>query len=132
MLPNLVIIGAMKCGTTSLHYYLDQHPDISMSAKKETNFFTPRGFDKGVEWYEQQFTGGTRICGEASPNYSYFDRFPGVPERMHSVIPEPRIIYMVRNPIRRILSQYVHECSAGRETKSLGDAVHTASKFLRS
>ena len=67
MRPNLIIIGAMKCGTTSLHFYLDQHPEIGMSTKKETDFFTDRVWGRGVEWYEQHFEGGTKIRGEASP-----------------------------------------------------------------
>ncbi len=73
MLPNLIVIGAQKCGTTSLHDYLGRHPEIRMSAEKELNFFQlERNWHRGVHWYEKQFPGGTAIRGETSPGYTYF------------------------------------------------------------
>jgi hypothetical protein len=91
-LPNTVIIGAMKCGTTSLHTYLDCHPSISMSRRKETNFFVHhQNWSKGLGWYRSHFTEDKPVIGESSPNYARYPVFPGVPERMHMVVPTPSL-----------------------------------------
>jgi hypothetical protein len=64
----VIIIGAMKSGTSSLHHYLRQHPEICMSSAKEPNFFIEAGnFSKGLDWYRSMFADHTKICGEASP-----------------------------------------------------------------
>jgi len=125
MLPNLIIIGAMKGGTTSLHSYLDLHPQISMSQVKELNFFIADkpNWSKGVQWYESNFAGDAKIRGESSPNYTMCHLFRGVPERMYSVVPEARLIYIVRDPVDRIASHYVHECYKGREKQSISKAL---------
>ena len=108
MLPNLVVIGAAKCGTTSLHEYLDAHPDISMSRRKELDFFVPdKNPGYGLDWYESQFEDAP-VRGESSPSYSVHPYRPGVPERMQAVIPGARLVYLVRDPIERIVSHYVH------------------------
>src|SRR3712207_3099155 len=106
----------MKCATTSLHYYLNLHPQISMSEKKELDFFVrEKHWDKGVEWYKSNFHGNgeTKIYGEASPNYTLHPIFSGVPERMYSVVPEAKLIYVVRDPIDRMISHYIHEYTKG-------------------
>lgn len=124
MLPNLVIIGAMKSGTTSLHSYLDLHPQISMSHTKELDFFVfEKNWSKGIKWYESHFTDETKILGESSPNYTKCHVFSGVPERMHSVLPEAKLIYILRDPIDRIVSHYVHGLRAGREDRNISQAV---------
>lgn len=123
-LPNTVIIGAMKCGTTSLHEYLSCHPEVSMSARKETNFFVERqNWSKGLGWYRQHFQERTRVIGEASPNYARYPVFTGVPERMHMVVPGAKLIYCVRDPIKRMLSHYIHSYSLGRENRPLEQAL---------
>ncbi|HMV99172.1 MAG TPA: sulfotransferase [Acidobacteriota bacterium] len=120
MLPNLVIIGAMKCGTTSLHGYLSLHPQIFMSEQKELNFFIKsKGWANGLDWYEAQFPEPAEIRGESSPNYTKHPNFPGVPERMHQVIPDAKLVYIVRHPIERIVSHYIHQISAGLETRTM-------------
>lgn len=123
-LPNTVIIGAMKCGTTSLHEYLSYHPEVSMSGRKETNFFVQhQNWSKGLGWYRQHFTKRNLVIGEASPNYARFPVFPGVPERMHMVIPDAKLIYCVRDPVKRMLSHYIHSYSLGRENRPLEQAL---------
>lgn len=123
-LPNLIVIGSQKCGTTSLHYYLSLHPEIFMSRQKELNFFAVEGnWHKGVEWYRSHFDGQARIYGESSPNYTQYPLWPGVPERMYSVIPEARLIFLVRDPFERLLAHYVHRVAAGTEDRSLGEAL---------
>lgn len=113
-LPNLVIIGAMKCGTSALHRYLDQHPQIAMSEPKELNFFfaptASRGnsassenrddralddwpgrhgsWHRGAAWYARHFPAGAPVRGESSPGYTS-PSYPGVAERMAALIPPP-------------------------------------------
>ena len=124
MLPTFVIIGAMKCGTTSLHQYLDEHPEVCMPREKETNFFVAeKNFQRGLAWYESLFDRPARACGEASPNYSKSCFFPGVPERMHGVLPAARLIYLVRDPLARMTSQYLHLVARGQEQRPLAEAL---------
>ena len=123
-LPNLIIIGGQKCATTSLHYYLGLHPEILMSRQKELNFFVQEyNWNKGVEWYKSNFTGKARIFGESSPDYTHYPFFGGVPERMHALVPETRLIYILRNPIDRIVSEYVHRCVDEKENRTIEDAL---------
>ena len=120
MLPNVIIIGAMKSGTTSLYRYLEMHPEISMSKIKELDFFiVEKNFSKGLEWYESNFGRDRKICGEASPNYSKHPTFAGVPKRMHSVVPDAKLIYVLRDPIDRIISHYLHNVFTGRVTTDI-------------
>ena len=124
MLPDFVVIGAMKSGTTSLHYYLSLHPDIVMSNKKEPTFFTREGqWENGVDWYASQFDGEATLVGEASPDYTKFPRHAGVPARMHSVLPDAKLVYVVRDPIERLISHYVDAYSFGRVHRPLNDAL---------
>jgi len=123
-LPNLIIIGALKCGTTSLHYYLGLHPQIFMSREKELDFFVQElNWDKGIEWYKSNFTGKALIHGESSPRYTNYPFYDGVPERMHFVMPEAKLIYIVRDPIDRIISDYVQKFSDGMENRRIEDVL---------
>jgi hypothetical protein len=123
-LPNLIIIGAMKCGTTSMHQYLRKHRQIAMSGRKELDFFIAgRGWEKGVDWYASQFPAGTPIRGESSPNYTASQLFAGVPARMHQVVPGARLLFMVRDPIERLVSHWMHNYSNGRESRPLADVI---------
>src|SRR5687767_4299497 len=97
-LPNLVVIGGLKCGTTSLHHYLNLHPEVEMSRPKELNFFVAElNWPLGPEWYASHFSGGTSVRGESSPHYTNRPRFEGVAERMRSVLTDARLVYMVRD-----------------------------------
>ena len=108
MLPNLLIIGAQKCGTTSLHAYLDLHPDVHMAAEKELDFFiADRAWRNGPGWYAQRFRDDAAVRGEASPNYTAWPVWDGVPERAASLVPGARLVYLVRDPIERIESHYL-------------------------
>jgi hypothetical protein len=123
-LPNLIVIGAAKCGSSSLHYYLGNHPEIYMSRKKELAFFIKsQNWNKGVNWYKSQFNTRSKICGETTPGYSYFPGIKGVPEMMYLVIPEAKIIYIIRDPIERIISAYIGRFAAGKENRSINIAL---------
>lgn len=125
MLPTFLVIGAMKCGTTSLYYYLAEHPQIGMSRVKETDFFLSEhgNWHRGSDWYARQFPGGAEQRGECAPNYTKSHLFDGVPVRIESVCPDVKLIYLVRDPIERTVSHYVGSCLQGREERSFGAAV---------
>lgn len=126
-LPNLVVIGSAKSGTTSLHHYLDAHPEISMAAPresghsrdndaggKEMRFFWRDDWRERMSWYRSHFADmATPIRGEATPAYSAHPHHPEVAERMHATIPDARLLYIVRDPIDRIVSHYVQQRADG-------------------
>src|SRR5919106_4193832 len=98
-LPTFVIIGAQKCGTTALHSYLSRHPEVSMSRPKELDFFVEgANWEKGVDWYRSRFDGAAKARGESSPNYTAHPMLAGVPERMAELVPDAKLIFMVRDP----------------------------------
>jgi Sulfotransferase domain len=119
-LPSLIIIGGLKCGTTSIHHYLGLHPEIQMSKPKELNFFVEElNWDLGLDWYASRFDGRFKVRGESSPHYTNLPRFEGVAERIRRHCPDAKLLYMVRDPIKRILSHWVHATGAGYETREL-------------
>lgn len=123
-LPNLIIIGAQKCGTSGLHYYLSLHPEISMSNPKELNFFiAERNWPRGLEWYSRHFDPRATVRGDASPNYTSFPNHTGVPERMAEVVPEAKLIYIVRDPIERIGAHWVHNYAKRREKGTMSETL---------
>jgi hypothetical protein len=123
-LPNVVVIGTQKGGTSSLHAYLRVHPEISMSKPKELNFFVERrNWARGPAWYSGHFDPTKRVRGESSPAYTAAPAFDGVPERMAGLIPDAKLIYLVRDPIDRIASHYVHNVANGRERSTIEDAL---------
>jgi sulfotransferase family protein len=126
MLPNLFVIGARKCGTTSIYHYLHAHPEISMSKRKEPRFFVAeRRSERERERYESLFGAdpSVRLSGEASTAYTAYPIHRGVPERMHSLVPEAKLIYLVRDPLERIVSHWVDVVARGRERRSLVETV---------
>ena len=126
MLPTFIVIGAMKCGTTSLYYYLDAHPDVAMSIQKETDFFIQgRNYEKRRDWYESRFQEEAVARGECSTNYTKAHLFPGVVQRMHELVPEVQLVYMVRDPVRRMISHYVQNRVQEDENRSFAEAVTT-------
>jgi len=108
MLPDFLIIGAMKAGTSTLHYSLQSHPSVGMSKKKEVNFFNAN-FDKGTSWYKQQFLLGKQFYGEASPNYARIHLYPDTPKYMYKVLPKLKLIFILRDPMERLLSHLHHD-----------------------
>jgi len=123
-LPHFVVIGAMKSGTTSLHRYLSEHPQVGVSRRKETDFFIAEdNWPRGPDWYRAQFDARDAIRGEVDPNYAKFPMHRGVPARMHSLLPGARLIYIVREPVGRLVSHYLHNVDAGRERRSLDAAL---------
>jgi Sulfotransferase domain len=127
-LPNLIIIGGLKCGTTSLHHYLNLHPEIAMSRPKELNYFVEElNWPLGREWYASHFDPAARVRGESSPHYTNRPSFSGVAERIRETLgDDARLIYVVRDPIDRMLSHYLHNVGGGYEERSLPEAFADA------
>jgi len=123
-LPTFVIIGAQKCGTTALHAYLARHPQVSMSRPKELDFFVEDGnWARGVDWYRSKFDPQARARGESSPNYTAHPHIPGVPERMAELVPDARLIFMVRDPVDRVRANWIHTYSNRVEHRPMREAV---------
>jgi hypothetical protein len=122
VLPNFLLIGSRKSGTSSLYEYLRGHPEIFMTREKEPSFFGGN-WSSGLEWYEHLFEGvGTAMAiGEASTEYSVFPYVPNVPARIAELIPDVRLIYLVRHPIERMLSEYHYNVIRGLERNSSAD-----------
>src|SRR5919202_1198379 len=131
-LPNLIVIGAQKCGTSGLHSYLSLHPEISVSQPKELNFFiAERNWPLGLDWYRGHFDPRAVVRSEASPNYTAYPQHLDVPERMHSVVPDARLVYMVRDPIDRIAAHWVHNYAKHREKGDLRSTLlHSNTSYL--
>jgi len=122
VLPNLLIIGAGKCGTSSLHHYLDAHPSVSMSEPKELDFFQDADCLDRAAQYERHFPDHVPVRGESSPGYTGYPRVQGVPERIRALIPEARLIYLVRDPIERTVSHYVQAYKVRADSRSFDQA----------
>lgn len=122
--PHFIIIGATKCGTTSLHQYLKYNTYILPPQRKEIDFFVSRNFHLGKEWYLSQFPSITDLpgyyTGEASPHY--LDA-AGVEQHMHDLFPNMKLITLLRNPIDRALSAYHHLAKDGIEVRTLEKAI---------
>jgi len=112
----------MKCGTTSLHEYLSTHPEIFMSRTKEIDYFS-KYYDRGADWYRSHFPESTPIRGEASTSYTKYPTFTDVPKRMYALLPEARLVYIVRDPIERMISHYLHEKTRRRERRPIDQAL---------
>jgi len=128
-LPDFLIIGAQKAGTTALYAYLRRHPQITGPSWKEVSFFD-RHYTRGEAWYRGNFPNALRtrgLVGEASPSYLFH---PLAPERVAALVPEAKLIALVRNPVDRAFSQYQHEVALGREPLSFEDALEAEGERL--
>ena len=119
-MPNFLIIGAMKSGTTALYYYLEQHPEIYMSPVKEPNFFSSQEQENAADavtnigTYQHLFRGGSgkKAIGEASHSYLYE---PSAAAEIKRYVPEAKLIAILRNPIDRAYSHFLHMVRSGTE-----------------
>lgn len=120
VLPDFVVIGAMKSGTTSLYDHLVRQPGIVAARTKETKFFDPPS-DRGTWWYRAQFpterelerSGPVRaLTGEATPSYLLY---PHAPAQIAAALPDARFIAILRDPVQRAWSHYRHSRRLGHE-----------------
>jgi hypothetical protein len=129
--PDFLIIGAQKAGTTALYAYLRRHPAITGPSWKEVSYFD-RHYGRGEAWYRGNFPNRVRargkLVGEASPSYIFH---PLGPERVKALVPEARLVALVRHPVDRALSHYHHEVALGREPLRFEDALDAEEDRLR-
>ena len=135
-LPDFAIIGAQKAGTTSLYNYCILHPDVAPSLAKEVDYFTDN-YSKGKRWYVSHFasesarrrhqkrTGRPLLCLDASPNYLFF---PCAPRRTKLLLPDAKLIVILRDPVYRAYSHYWHHVRGRAEPLSFPDAVRAEPK----
>src|SRR5438552_5695539 len=126
LMPDFIIIGCMRGGTTSLYSYLTEHPNIGTAYMKEVHFFDVY-FSKGLPWYRAQFPSSIQkyyaervqrqsfITGEASPYYLFH---PHAPKRIAKILPQVKLVVLLRNPIDRAYSHYYHGLARGHEKLS--------------
>jgi hypothetical protein len=124
--PDFVVIGAMKSATTTLHEQLARQPGFAMSRLKEPNFFSDdHMYARGWGWYASLFRHGAESClrGESSTHYTKLPDYPRTVDRMVRHLPRLKMIYLMRHPIDRLVSQYVHEVTVGRINVGIFEAV---------
>ena len=125
-LPDFVIIGAMKCGTSTLHAQLAAQPQFFMSEPKEPNFFSDDDvYAKGEAWYRSLFatapTGAVK--GESSTHYTKLPTYPETIDRLAALLPDAKFIYVMRHPIDRLVSHYIHVWTQGVITVPIDEAI---------
>lgn len=140
LLPDFIIIGAQRCGTTFLYRFLTKHPHVEPALRKEIHYFDFK-FEKGVNWYRAQFptlpykyyANWIRkrdfVTGEASPYYLFH---PDVPRRVSAIVPQTKLIVLLRNPIDRAYSHYHHTVRLKAQTLSFEEAIEIEMQEKRS
>lgn len=128
---DFLILGGMKCGSTSLHYLLQKHPNVAPTVKKEVNYFSNH-YHGGMNWYKTNFTSklsfwwhkrikkDARITGEASPLYIYH---PLAAKRIAQDLPDIKLIVVFRDPVERAFSHYKHIQRRGYESLPFAEAI---------
>jgi len=131
VLPDFIIVGAQKCGTSSLYRYLNEHPTVAPAAGKEVHYFDWH-FHRGPRWYRAHFptvldrelfrlrTGQRLVTGEASPYYLFH---PHAPKRVKAMLPDVKLIVLLRDPVERTFSAYHHQVRRGSEPLSFVEAI---------
>jgi len=134
MMPSYLVIGAQKCATSTLCDLMRQHPQVFMTLPKEPQFFArDHVWQRGLPWYESLFEGaeGCKAVGEGSTNYTQAHLYPHAAERIARHLPDVRLIYIVRDPVERIRSQWIHLTSKGsQETLPFNEAVRTREQYI--
>jgi hypothetical protein len=122
MLPNFLIVGGMKCGTSAFAYYLDEHPEVFLSPKELHFFNSEASFKAGIVNYEAHFRAhnGAKAVGEKTPSYSYH---PLAAKRIAGALPDVKLIWILRNPSERAYSHYWFFVAMGKERLSFDRAI---------
>lgn len=139
MLPDFLIIGAQKCGTTSLYSHLSQHPCVGAAFEKEVRYFNNH-YAKGVDWYKAHFptiwkrdrvtrrNGNKFITGEGEPSYL---PNPVAAERVLDLVPDVRLVVMLRNPVDRAYSHHQHRFARNREQRTFEEVCAVDKETLK-
>ncbi|MEQ9461983.1 MAG: sulfotransferase [Phycisphaeraceae bacterium] len=132
-LPDFLIIGAAKSGTTTLWHLLGQHPEVFLPRVKEPWFFSHH-HERGLGWYADLFSEAPAgsICGEASVTYTMRSSYPGVAERIAETLPEAKLIYIVRHPLQQIESMFFQrrKVSGKQVPHEFNRAIHRCSYLI--
>ncbi|MFK7883224.1 MAG: sulfotransferase [Phycisphaerales bacterium] len=131
--PDFVIIGAMKCATSTLHDQLARQSGVFMSTPKEPNFFSDdEQWAQGLCWYGSLFETAQPddLCGESSTHYTKLPAYPDTVSRLSAHVPDAKFIYIMRDPIDRLVSQYIHEWSMRNISVPIDEAVRTHHELL--
>jgi hypothetical protein len=124
--PDFIIIGAMKCGTSTMAAQLGAQPGVFMTTPKEPNYFSDDAvFARGPDWYAGLFATAPQgaVRGEASTHYTKRPDYPETIARMQATVPDVRLVYMIRNPMTRLVSHYIHAWSEGEITRPLAEVL---------
>ncbi len=125
--PDFIVIGAMKSATTTLHEQLARQPGLFMSRPKEPNYFSDdKIYARGWRWYSSLFRAAKPgdLRGESSTHYTKLPTYPRTVDRMVRDLPRLKLIYLMRHPIDRLISQYVHEVTCGRIGVAISEAIY--------
>jgi len=124
--PDFIIMGAMKSATSTLHTQLSLQKGIFMTKSKEPNYFSDNEqYDKGHAWYESLFYEAKEgdLCGESSTHYTKLPHYPLTVGRMSKNLKSPKLIYVMRHPVDRLVSHYIHQWSQHVMTCDINQAV---------
>lgn len=134
-LPDFVIFGAQRSGTTNLYDLLVRHPSVSPASHKEVHFFDLH-YGRGERWYRGNFPSALRdsngealICGEATPTYIAYE---SAPRRVRELMPEVKLVALLREPVARAVSHYHHFRRLGNEDRSFEEAIAWEYDYLSS
>lgn len=133
MTPDFLIIGGMKCGTTTLAAQLAAQPGVFMTTPKEPNFFSDDDIHaRGAAWYHGLFASARPgdLLGEASTHYTKLPTYPQTLPRMQAMLEAPKLIYMIRNPVTRAVSHYIHEWTEKRAGADMAAAFETDASLV--
>lgn len=132
-LPDFIIIGAMKCATSTLHEQLALQPGFFMSELKEPNFFSnDEIYAQGMNWYASNFEAAPvdAYCGESSTHYTKLPTYPETVARIVEHLPDVKLIYVMRHPIDRLVSQYIHQWSEDEISVEINRAIDLHSELI--
>lgn len=121
-LPNSIIIGAQKAGTSHIFQMLARHPEVSVSFRPEGHFFDSR-FGRGIGWYRSWFPVSWKTKKAVLEKTPFYLFHPRCAERIHATLPAVRLIAILRNPVSRAYSAYQHQVRGGKEPLSFKDAL---------
>lgn len=110
-MPDIFLIGAAKSATTSLANLLNQHPEIGLGSIKEPNFFShQQRFARGLDWYSSLYDDvrADQLALDASTGYTRWPQNPGTAARIHACAPDAKLVYLMRHPVERAYSHFVH------------------------
>ena len=134
-LPDFLIFGAQRSGTTNLYDLLVRHPSVNAASHKEVHFFDLH-YGRGERWYRGNFpsqqrdsSGGALVCGEATPTYIAYG---SAPARVRELIPDVKLVVLLREPVARAVSHYHHFRRLGNEHRSFEDAIAWEYGYLSS